>query len=207
MTLIPSHDGDGYLHALKALVAEAKRYLQHEDPDFDDLRPMQRHAREVARELRAFDYRPRQRYTRADAHRGTLLRLAQAVDEYSDLEQYDGGQLGLNVWDAFERVVRSAARSAEDEMEWAPEDESNPVKVREVPVPDASAEPINGVRQGDWVQASHDDVPRQVLTGVDDRGRVRLSDPRDGGGLFGGYFVQANMIGESHAKVEMPSAA
>lgn len=203
VTRIPSHDGDGYLQALKALVAEAQRYLQHEDPDLDDLQPLQRHANEVARELRDFDYRPRQRMTRADVHRNALLRLTRAVGEYGELEDYDGGALGLNVWEAFERSVRSAAASARDDGGWAPEDDTNPIKVSEVPTPDPDAEPINGIRQGEWVQASWEDTPRQVLAGVNEDGCVRLSDPRDGGGLFGGYFVQASMLGESHTKVEV----
>jgi hypothetical protein len=113
----------------------------------------------------------------------------------------DGGELGLNVWDAFERCVRLAERTVNaygpEDQTWAPEDDTNPVKVVAVPKPDPAAEPVNGVRLGtmlasDWVPSEQ----RRLLTGPDERGLVRLSDHRDGGGNFGGYFISASDVGK-----------
>ena len=67
------------------------------------------------------------------------------------------------------------------------------------------AELPDGIRVGDWVRA-HRDHPQRVLSSVDERGSVRLSDPRDddGDGDFGGYFIRAENLGTTHKLVEAP---
>lgn len=152
---IAGQTGDAYQAAFTALVALCEDIADPEsgDPNWDGIDKMTGHARVLARYLRDEDYRPREKMTRADVHRNALRHLIEAVDEFDDLKDHDGGALGLNVWEAFDDAVRSAKRTSES-------------------------------------------------YGPDDRGYVRLSDPRDGGGLFGGYFVPADDLGKRYIKVE-----
>lgn len=194
--------GDDYLNLLKNLLDPCQRFIAHEDADEADTGEMHKAASYVRQLLRNDGYRPREKMTRADVFRNGAQRLSRAIEEYLDLVDYEGGELGLNVWDGFERAVKSAARTAKDEIEWAPEDDSNPIKVVPVPTPDPTAPPINGVRQGDYVKASFWDEPRKVLTGPNGEGRVRVSDPRDGAANFGGYFVEAKDLGVEYLAAE-----
>lgn len=205
-------DGNAYQAALRSLVATCQPYLEQEDPDLDDMRLLVAHARSISHCIEKDGYRPRERYTRADVHRSELRRLCSAIFEFNELADYDDGALGLRVWEGFENRVRSAARYADqygpNDDTWAPEDDTNPIKVVPIPEPDPTAEPVaSGVRQGDWVQSNWDDKPRQILTGPNKEGRVRVSDPRDGAGNFGGYFIQTSMLGDSYRLVEQPAKA
>jgi hypothetical protein len=207
--MIAAHTADGYQAALKALVKHAQRFIADENADSLDL---SRHARRLSEELHKHDYQPRKRMTRTEVHRNALRQFISAIDEFVDLEHHDGGSLGLRVWEAFEWAVKGAARSADSygpgDTTWAPEDDSNPLKTSPVPVPDPTAEPVNGIHQGDWVACPHhpDEPPRQVLTGVEDGHfgpSVRLSDTKDGT-YYGGYHIQAHMLGTDYVRVDPP---
>jgi hypothetical protein len=208
--MISAPTADGYQQAHQALVKRAQAFLDTED---GDSLPMIRHARRLSEELRAENYQPREKLTRTEVHRNALKRTIEAIDEFGELEHHHGQLVSSwKVWEEFQRAIKSGARSdsyGPGDTTWAPEDDTNPLRTTPVPEPDPAAEPINGIRQGEWVQSRWDDHPRRVLTVVDHdlMGRsVRLSDARDGT-FFGGYFISPDMLGSDYVKTDPPSAS